>query len=301
MSANKSVAHRLGGVLEKVTRQSGRLPDTPEYGSWLLGKATESQLRRRVRIQVILTVFILGANVLGIGAALLLVTVAFPVPSVFSDAPFWITWVVCPSYICLALLIGTYWITRRTVNALRCAIEERAPTREDQLNTFLAPWRVAKAHLLLWGVGTALFTTLYGLQNTTFIPRFLFTISFSGVVVATACYLLTEFSLRPVAAQALEAGRPPRRLTAGIMGRLMIVWLLGSLPVVGIALLAVFALSLHNLTETQFAVAVWILAIVALLVGFILMRIVSWLTATPVRVVRGALKHVERGDFDCTW
>jgi adenylate cyclase len=299
MSANRSVAHRLGGVLEKVTRQSGRLPDTPEYGSWLLGKASEDQVRRRVRIQVILTVFILSANVLGIGATLLLIIVAFPVPSVFSDAPFWITWVVCPVYICLALLIGTFWITRRTVNSMRWAIEERTPTREDQLNTFLAPWRVAIAHLILWGVGTALFTTLYGLQDTTFIPRFLFTISFAGVVVATACYLLTEFALRPVAAQALEAGRPPRRLTAGIMGRLMIVWLLGSLPVVGIALLAVFAVTLQNLTETQFAVAVWLLAIVALLAGFMLMWIVSWLTATPVRVVRGALKHVERGDFDC--
>ena len=53
-----------------------------------------------------------------------------------------------------------------------------------------------------------------------------------------------------MAAQALEAGPPPRRLTAGIMGRLMIVWFLGSLPVVGIALLAMFAVSLRNLTET---------------------------------------------------
>ena len=71
MNARKSIAHRLGRVLERVTRQSGRLPDTPEYGSWLLGKASESQLRRRVRIQVILTVFILTANLLGIacGAA----------------------------------------------------------------------------------------------------------------------------------------------------------------------------------------------------------------------------------------
>ena len=167
MNAKKSVAHRLGRVLERVTRQSGRLPDTPEYGSWLLGKASESQVRRRVRIQVILTVFILFANLLGIAVALLLVTVAFPVPSVFSDAPVWLTWVVCPAYIGLALLIGTFWITRRTVNALRWAIEERTPTREDQRNTFLAPWRVAKVHLILWGVGTALFTTLYGLQNTT--------------------------------------------------------------------------------------------------------------------------------------
>jgi hypothetical protein len=141
MNAHRSVAHRLGRVLETVTRQSGRLPETPEYGSWLLGKGSESQVRRRVRIQVILTGFILAANLLGIGAALLLVGVAFPVPSVFSDAPFWITWVVCPAYIALALMIGTFWITRRTVNALRWSIEERTPTREDQLNTFLAPWR----------------------------------------------------------------------------------------------------------------------------------------------------------------
>ncbi|WP_101946277.1 adenylate/guanylate cyclase domain-containing protein [Mycobacterium sp. 3519A] len=294
-----SVARRLGRVLERVTRQSGRLPDTPDYGSWLLGKSTESQARRRVRIQVILTVFILVANMIGIGAALLLVIVAFPVPSVFADAPFWITWVVGPAYILLALLVGTFWITHRTVNALRWAIEDVAPTREDQLNTFLAAWRVARAHLFLWGVGTALFTTLYGLQNTAFIPRFLFTVSFAGVVVATASYLLTEFALRPVAAQALEAGPPPRRLTAGIMGRLMLVWLLASLPVVGIALLAVFAVALQNLTETQFALAVEILAILALLVGFTLMWIVSWLTATPVRVVRSALKHVEQGDLDC--
>jgi len=147
--------------------------------------------------------------------------------------------------------------------------------------------------------------TVTGVQTcalpiSTFIPRFLFTISFAGVVVATASYLLTEFALRPVAAQALEAGPPPRRLAAGMMGRLMLVWFLGSLPVVGIALLAVFALALQNLTETQFAVAVWILAIVAILVGLILMWIVSWLTATPVRVVRAALKKVEQGDLDCS-
>ena len=69
MSADKSIAHRLGGVLEKVTRQSGRMPVAPEYGSWLLGKASESQLRRRVRIQLILTVVLLVANILGISTA----------------------------------------------------------------------------------------------------------------------------------------------------------------------------------------------------------------------------------------
>ena len=60
-----------------------------------------------------------------------------------------------------------------------------------------------------------------------------------------------------------------------------------------------FALSLQNLTPTQFAFAVMILAVIALVVGFLLMWILSWLTATPVRVVRAALKRVEQGDLDC--
>jgi len=300
MSANKSVAHRLGRVLEAVTRQSGRLPDTPDYGSWLLGKSSEGQARRRVRIQLILTVLILAINVVGIGIAILLVTVVFPVPSIFGDAPLWIALLAAPAYTALALVVGTYGITLRTVNALRWAIEERPPTLEDQLNTFQAPWRVAKAILILWGVGAVLLTTLYGLQDIAFIPRFLFSVGFSGVVVATASYLLTEFALRPVAAQALEAGPPPRRLSAGVMGRTMTVWLLGSgVPVVGILLTGVFALSLQNLSEAQFAFAVMALAVIALVFGSLLTWFLSWLTATPVRVVRAALKRVEQGDLDC--
>ncbi len=80
----------------------------------------------------------------------------------------------------------------------------------------------------------------------------------------------------------------------------MTVWLLSSgVPVIGILLTVVFALSLQNLTETQFAMAVVILAVLALVFGFLLMWILSWLAATPVRVVRAALQHVEEGDLDC--
>jgi adenylate cyclase len=300
MNSKNSVAHRLGRVLETVTRQSGRLPTTPEYGSWLLGKVTESQARRRVRIQVILTFFILLTNLLGIVVATVLVAFAFPVPSVFTDAPAWLTFAVAPAYMALALGLGTFWVTRRIVNSLRWAIEERSPNRTDHRNTFVAPSRVAKMVLVLWGVGTILLTVLYGLHDTDFIPRFLFAISFPGVLVATGCYMITEFALRPVAAQALEAGPPPNRLIDGIMGRTMLVWMLGSgVPVLGIAATAVFALSLENLTETQFAYAVLSIAAATLIFGAILMWLLSWLTATPVRVVRTALKHVENGDLDC--
>jgi len=298
MSANKSVAQRIGRVLETVTRQSGRLPETPAYGSLLLGRVAESQSRRRVRIQIILTVLVVVANLLGIGVAMLLVTVAIPQPSVFDDAPLWLTFGVVPAYVAVALALGAYWITRRTVLALRWAIEERRPTPDDERNTFLAPWRVAIVDLILWGVGAVLLTTLYGLVDVVFIPRFLVVVSFCGVLVATGSYLLAEFALRPVAAQALEAGPPPRRLTAGIMGRTMMVWFLGSaVPVIGIALLAIFQVMMRNLTEVQFAVGELIIATATLIFGCILMWILAWLTATPVRVVRAALQRVERGDL----
>jgi adenylate cyclase len=298
MMARKTVAQRLGRLLEKVTQQSGRLSETPAYGSFLLGHVSESQRRRRVRIQIILTVCMVATNLVGVGVNLLLLAVAFPVPSVFGDAPTWLTFALVPAYIVVALILGTYWITWRTVTALRWAIEERSPNQVDERNTFLAPAQVAIVTFGLWALGAVLFTTLYGLANSLFIPQTFFSVTFCGVLVATTSYLITEFTLRPVAAQALQAGPPPRRLAPGIMGRTMVVWMLGSgVPVVGIALTAIFALLLGNLTETQFGVAVLILSTATLIFGFNLMWLLSWLIATPVRVVRAALKRVEQGDL----
>jgi adenylate cyclase len=83
------------------------------------------------------------------------------------------------------------------------------------------------------------------------------------------------------------------------MGRTMLVWALGSgVPVLGILLAAILTLSLQNVTPIEFTVAVMILALFALIFGFILMWILSWLTATPVRVVRAALNRVEEGELD---
>jgi adenylate cyclase len=299
MTASRTVAKRLGRVLERVTSQSGRVPATPEYGSWVLGRVSESQRRRRVRIQIILTTFVVIANLIGIGVASLVVMVAFPTPSVFERQVWWITFIAVPVYVATALIVGVFWATRRVINNVRWAIEERTPTREDQRNTFFAPWRLTRVLLILWGIGTIILTTMYGTVDTNFIPKTLLGVSFPGIVVSASCYLFTEFALRPVAAQALEAGQPPSRFLEGLMGRTMLVWALGSgVPVLGIFLAAAITLMLQNVTPKQFTVAVMILALFALVFGAILMWILSWLTVTPVRVVRSALNRVEQGDLD---
>src|ERR1700710_2928018 len=299
MTEKKSTAQRLGKVLAKVTNQSSRGPSTPEFGSWILGRVSESQRRRRVRIQVILTTFVLAANLIGVCVALLVVTLTFPVPSVFDSEVLWITFIVAPTYIGLAFVVGVIWATNRVIKNVRWSLEGRTPTPKDQRNTFFAPWRLTRVLLVLWGVGTAVLTVLYGLQDAHFIPKVLLGVSFPGIVVSASCYLFTEIALRPVAAQALEVGRPPRRFAPGIMGRTLTVWALGSgVPVLGILLAAIITLSLQIVSPKQFTFAVMILALFALVFGFILMWILSWLTATPVRSVRAALNRVAQGDFD---
>ncbi len=301
MSSPPGVAQRLGRVLERITRQSGRLSSIPAYGSLLLGRADESPERRRWRVQVILTVFTAAVNIIALALSYLLIVVAVPEPSVFRDVPWWLPRLVTPTYIVCAVAVGTWWIHARTLGDLRWAIEGRIPTRTDQRNAFLTPWRIAIAHLVLWLVGAALLTTLYGIYNPIFIPRFALPLSFVSLVVATTCYLSAEFALRPVAAQALAAGRPPHWIAPGIMGRTLTVWMLGSgAPFVGIGLTALLSFQIDNLTQRQLAFAMLIISTAGLTVGFLLMWILSWLTATPVRVVRAAQKRVEAGDLDAS-
>lgn len=298
---NSNVARRLGRVLEKVTRQSGHLAAPPAYGSLLLGRPTESPARRRVRVQTILTVAMLAVNIIGFAVALLLVAVAFPTPSVFTDVPFWLPTIVLPTYTLGALAIGTTWITRRTVKDLRWSIEDRPPSRDDQTNVFLTPWRIALVHILLWGAGAVLLTTLYGIYDPAFIPRMALAMALCGALVSAGSYLFAEFALRPVAAQALAAGDMPDRLAKGIMGRTMAVWMVCSgLPLIGIGLTGMFSIILGNLTQRQLEVAIIITSAAAFVFGFALMLILAWLTATPVRVVRAALQRVEEGDLDAS-
>lgn len=298
MPKRRSARHPMTRIMELLTGQSGELPESSEFGSRLLGSATDDEHRRRLRTRLLIIVFVALADLLGVAVLWLIVVFAVPEPNVFTQAPAWLTLGVAPAYAAVAMIVGSIWVKHVLVAAVDWSVAGRPPTAEDQRNTFRAPWRLARIHLLLWGFGAALLTVLYGLVDSNFIPKFLFSILLIGIVVATNCYLITEFTLRPAAAQAIAAGHPPGWLATGVLGRIMTVWVLGSgVPVLGIALSSIVSLRLQIETRHQFAVGQLILAIIVLIFGFALMWIVTWITTTPVRMVRAALQRVEQGDL----
>ena len=101
MNASKSVPQ---------ARPSARGGDPAEWSAGCdsgirvlaVGQGVKSQ-QRRVRIQVILTAFVVVANLIGIAVASLVVTVAFLISSVFEPEVRWITFAVVQAYIAAAL------------------------------------------------------------------------------------------------------------------------------------------------------------------------------------------------------
>ena len=64
---------------------------------------------------------------------------------------------VAPAYILLALGLGTFWATRRVM--VTCGGRSRsALPLKDHRNTFLAPWRLTRVLLALWGIATIVLT-----------------------------------------------------------------------------------------------------------------------------------------------
>lgn len=277
------------------TAGRGRYP----LGSRLLGTGEEGTRRLRVRVQLLLTLLVGGANVIGALVAVALVTVVIPGPTVFTGSLLLVQAVAVPVYVVLALVVGVVFGTLRVLRALRWAVDGREPTEREQRKTLAVPWRLTLIQAFLWGGAVVVLGLLYGLAEPDVLPKVLFTIAFSGLVVCGNSYVLTEFALRPVAARALAAGSPRLRRSARIGWRTVTLWVIGSgAPVLGLMVVAVFAIARDDVTTTDLAVAVLGLGAVTLVFGLLLTVLTVSSLVAPVRSVRHALAAVERGDLD---
>ncbi len=307
MTDKKNAAQRLGLVLERMTRQTGRVTDTSEYGSWILGRVSESQQRRRVRIQLILTTVVLGANLARCRGRVprrdaspsrcpVSSTPQRPVDHLRGGAGLY-----------RAGLRGGRRLgdqpgdQQRPVGHRGARTDAQGPA-QHLLRAVAAEPRPARAV----GRRHRRADLLYGLQDTDYIPKVLLGISFPGhrgVGLLLPVHRVRAAPRRRAGAGSRSCPRAGSRPAS--WGATLTVWALGfrACRCWASCWPPSSRCRVQIVSPTQFAVAVMILALFALAFGFLLMWILAWLTATPVRAVRvgaqprraGRLRHQPGG------
>ena len=276
-------------------------PSRRPFGSRLLGPAGEDRPALRRRVQALLTVTLVVANLIGAAVVAVLSTVVIPGPAP-DHATIVVTVIAVPVYVVTAIVVGAVWGTRWALRDLRWALddaEDDDPDNDDAARraALRVPLNLTLMQASLWGLATVLFTALFVVLQPDLVYTVGFTVSFAGIVVCANAYLLSEFALRPVAARALSGNAPSRVAGAGVLVRTLLFWALGTgVPVAGLVVVAIFAM-VRDYSTTQLALTVLVLGVVALAFGLLVMVFSARNTVAPIQSVRAGLDRVQRGDL----
>ena len=268
------------------------------YGSVLLGPAGQTARQLRVRVQVLLTVLLVGTNVIGAVLVFVLSTFVIPSPDLEPDLKLALA-ISVPVYVGLAVFLGAGWGTAGALRALRWSIEDREPDEQERLIALGVPWFLTRIQAGLWLGGTVLFTLLTALLQPARAVTTALTVGIASLVVGGIAFLFTEFALRPVAARALSGEERLHVRGLGVRRRMVLFWSLGTgAPVVGLVVTAILALTVGDISVTKLAIVVLVLGGVVLCFGLL----VTWLNAravvAPILGVRDAMEQVEEGELD---
>lgn len=290
-----NLRHRLRST--QTLRRNNR---AAAFGARILGSPDQSSRMLRIRVQLLLTVLLVGTHV--IGAGLVVIVTSFVVPTPEANSATVLTLAIgAPVYVGLAVLIGAIGFGSMALRATAWIVEDRRPTEEERRRTLMIPAGLTIGQGLLWAGAVVVFTVLALVAQPDRALSTALTLTISGLVVCAIGYLFTEFALRPVAARALE-GEADRQIGgAGVGGRMVLFWLLGTAaPVVGLWLAGLLALVQDDYTLTRLAVVVIVVSSVALVFGLFVTVLNARAVVAPVMSVRRALQQVEQGDLDVT-
>src|SRR6185503_10524196 len=88
------------------------------FGSWLLGPADQSPRRLRLRLQILMTTFSIGTNLIGALVVFALAVFVLPGPSLVDQLQL-VDAIVIPAYFVVAVAVGCVWSTRLTRRVTR--------------------------------------------------------------------------------------------------------------------------------------------------------------------------------------
>ncbi|MEZ0577252.1 adenylate/guanylate cyclase domain-containing protein [Nocardioides sp. MH1] len=272
------------------------------FGARILGPREQDPRRLRIRIQVLLTAVALSTNVFGAG--LVFVVNNFAVPAPAPDHDMYVALAIAvPTYVVVAAVVGVIWGTAASLRALRWATQgpEVVPTDKQRREALNVPLHLTVMQLTLWLAGSCLFTVLTLVVQPERAVSTGLTVGIGALVVAGVSYLLTEFTLRPVAARALEGTEVTDRVRfVGVGPRMVLFWAIGTaVPLGGLLVAAILALTSPKDTSLDQMAVVTIATSTAVLVfGLLLTDLNARSVVAPITSVREALRAVEEGDLD---
>lgn len=268
------------------------------FGSVLLGPAGQTARQLRVRIQVLLTVLLVGTNLIGAGLVFVLSTFVIPHPAADHGTVLSLA-IGVPVYVGVAVFVGATWGTTGALRALRWAIDDREPTPEERVTALGVPWFLTRIQAGLWLGATVLFTLMSVLLQPERAITTALTLGIASLVVSGIAFLFSEFALRPIAAKALSGEDRLRVRGLGVRRRMLLFWGLGTgAPVAGLVVTAILTMTRGDVSRTKLAVVVLVLGGVVLCFGLL----VTWLNAravvAPILAVRDAMEEVEDGQLE---
>jgi adenylate cyclase len=282
---------RRTGLPDPTGEQHVADSESRVFGSVLLGPAGQTARQLRVRIQVLLTVLLVGTNLVGAAIVFVLSTLVIPQPGA-ERGTFLSLAIGVPVYVGVALFVGATWGTAGALRALRWAIDDREPDEDERVTALGVPWFLTRIQAGLWFGATVLFTMLALLLQ----PERAVT---TALTLGIASLVVCEFALRPIAAKALSGEDRVRVHGLGVRRRMLLFWGLGTgAPVAGLVVVAILTLTQGDISRTKLAVVVLILGGVVLCFGLL----VTWLNAravvAPILAVRDAMEDVEEGQLE---
>jgi adenylate cyclase len=262
-----------------------------------------AKVRRRARI--LTTAVIVLANTVGAATVLCFALFALPKPELGEDAAVLaVNLALALGYLGLALVVGVAWGLRRIEHGKHgigaWLAEGRAPDARERLFVLRAPLRLMVVEAGLWGGAVIVFAVVNLVAFSGLLALGVsLTVLLGGITTSAACYLLSELALRPVAARALAAGSSSRRGVPGVATRWGLAWSLGTgVPIVGLLLIALVALSPVDIDEATLAVTILALGGIALVFGAIVSLLAAYATVHPISAIRRGLERVREGDLD---
>ena len=126
-------------------------------------------------------------------------------------------------------------------------------------------------------------------------------VALSGISTAAVAYLLAERIMRSVAARALASGVPDRVAVRSVTVRALFAWALGTgVPVLGLILVAVSALSWGQASSDELAITIFVLGGIALVIGLLAEFVAAKASSDPIKSgAQGAAGGRERATSTC--